>query len=335
VTEPNTSPEAFDVVGIGNALIDVLSHEEDAFIEANDLVKGSMTLIDTERAETLYAAMGAGIEVSGGSAANTIAGIASFGGHAAYIGRVFDDQLGTVFAHDMRATGVTFRSAPATDGPPTGRCLIVVTPDAQRTMNTYLGSSEFLGPEHVDVELIAAAQVTYLEGYLFDRPPAQEAYWKASQTAHGAGRRVGLTLSDTFCVDRHRDAWRDLVADQVDILFANEEEAKTLYGVDTFDEALAAARADVEVAAITRGPKGSVVARGDEVADVAAHPVEKVVDTTGAGDLYAAGFLFGFTRDRSMADCARLGSVAASAVIGHTGPRPGLSLAQLADSLQL
>ena len=335
MTEPNTSPEAFDVVGIGNALIDVLSHEEDAFIEANDLVKGSMTLIDTERAETLYAAMGAGIEVSGGSAANTIAGIASFGGHAAYIGRVFDDQLGTVFAHDMRATGVTFRSAPATDGPPTGRCLIVVTPDAQRTMNTYLGSSEFLGPEHVDVELIAAAQVTYLEGYLFDRPPAQEAYWKASQTAHGAGRRVGLTLSDTFCVDRHRDAWRDLVADQVDILFANEEEAKTLYGVDTFDEALAAARADVEVAAITRGPKGSVVARGDEVADVAAHPVEKVVDTTGAGDLYAAGFLFGFTRDRSMADCARLGSVAASAVIGHTGPRPGLSLAQLADSLQL
>ncbi|MDP1818400.1 MAG: adenosine kinase [Acidimicrobiales bacterium] len=335
MTEPDPTAEAFDVVGIGNALVDVLSHEEDAFLEANGLVKASMTLIDTDRAEALYAAMSQGLEMSGGSAANTIAGIASFGGRAAYIGRVFDDELGTVFAHDMRATGAVFRSVPATEGPPTGRCLIVVTPDAQRTMNTYLGSSEFLGPEHVDEALIASAQVTYLEGYLFDRAPAQEAYWKASQAAHEAGRRVSLTLSDTFCVERHRAAWRDLVADQVDILFANEEEAKVLYEVDTFDEALAAARADVEVAAVTRGGKGSVVARGDEVAEVAAHPVEKVIDTTGAGDLYAAGFLFAFTSGRSMADCGRFGSVAASAVIGHTGPRPGLSLAQLADTLQL
>jgi sugar/nucleoside kinase (ribokinase family) len=202
-------------------------------------------------------------------------------------------------------------------------------------MNTYLGSSELFGPEHVDVELIAAARVVLLEGYLFDRPPAQEAYWKASQAAHDAQRRVALTLSDTFCVERHRGAWRDLVADQVDILFANQDEAMALYEVDTFDAALAAARQDVEVAAITRGAEGSVVARGDEVVEVAAHPVDKVVDTTGAGDLYAAGFLFGFTRDRSMADCGRFGSVAASAVIGHTGPRPGMSLAQLADSLQL
>jgi sugar/nucleoside kinase (ribokinase family) len=332
VTSAADQPTTLDVVGIGNALVDVLSHETEEFIQAHGLVKGSMTLIDTERADQLYDAMGPGIEASGGSAANTISGIASFGGKAAYIGRVFDDQLGTVFAHDMRSTGVVFRSAPAVDGPPTGRCLIVVTPDAQRTMNTYLGSSEFFGPEHVDSDLIASAQVTFLEGYLFDRPEAKEAYWKASRVAHDAGRRVALTLSDTFCVERHREAWRDLVADQVDILFANEHEALALYEVDTFDEALAAARADVEVAAITRGAAGSVVARGEELVEVEAHPVE-VVDTTGAGDLYAAGFLFGFTHDRSLAECGRLGSIAASAVLGHLGPRPGVSMGQLITPL--
>ena len=334
MTDAAASIEALDVVGIGNALVDVLSHEDDAFLEAHGLVKGSMTLIDTARAEELYAAMSAGLEMSGGSAANTISGVASFGGKAAYIGRVFDDQLGAVFAHDMRATGVLFRSVPATEGPPTGRCLIVVTPDAQRTMNTYLGSSSFFGPEHVDSELIAAAQVTFLEGYLFDRPEAKEAYWKASRVAHDADRRVALTLSDTFCVERHRAEWRDLVVDQVDILFANEDEARTLYEVATFEEALAATRADVEVAVVTRGPRGSVVARGDEVAEVDAHPVE-VVDTTGAGDLYAAGFLFGFTHGRDMATCGKLGSVAASAVLGHTGARPGASLAQIIHPLGL
>ncbi len=328
------APLELDVVGIGNALVDVLTHEDDTFLEVHGLVKGSMTLIDTDRAETLYRAMSSWIEVSGGSAANTISGIASFGGRAAYIGRVFDDQLGAVFAHDMRATGVVFRSPPATEGPPTGRCLIVVTPDAERTMNTYLGSSEYFGPEHVDGDLIAGAQVTFLEGYLFDRPEAKEAYWKASRVAHDAARLVALTLSDTFCVERHRAEWRRLVAEQVDILFANEDEALALYEVATFEEALAAARADVEIVAITRGAKGSVVARGDEVVEVDAHPVE-VVDTTGAGDLYAAGFLFGFTHDRSMAACGRLGSIAASAVLGHTGPRPGLSLAQLVASLDL
>lgn len=332
MTSASDSPATLDVVGIGNALVDVLTHETDAFVEANGLVKGSMTLIDTDRATELYAAMGSGIEVSGGSAANTISGIASFGGQAAYIGRVFDDSLGAVFAHDLRSTGVVFRASPATEGPPTGRCLIVVTPDAQRTMNTYLGSSEFFGPEHVDGDLIASAQVTFLEGYLFDRPEAKEAYWKASRVAHDAGRRVALTLSDTFCVERHRAEWRDLVADQVDILFANEEEALALYQVDSFEEALAAARADVEVAAITRGPAGSVVARGDEVVQVDPHPVE-VVDTTGAGDLYAAGFLFGFTHDRTMAECGQLGSIAASAVLGHTGARPGVSLQQLITPL--
>jgi sugar/nucleoside kinase (ribokinase family) len=332
VTDSATHPTTLDVVGIGNALVDVLTHETEEFIEANGLVKGAMTLVDTDRAEELYAAMGAGIEVSGGSAANTVSGIASFGGRAGYIGRVFDDQLGAVFAHDMRSTGVAFRAAPAVEGPPTGRCLIVVTPDAQRTMNTYLGSSEFFGPEHVDSELIAEAKVTFLEGYLFDRPEAKEAYWKASRVAHDAGRLVALTLSDTFCVERHRDAWRDLVADQVDILFANEHEALALYEVDTFDEALAAARADVHVAALTRGPAGSVVVRDDELVEVDPHPVE-VVDTTGAGDLYAAGFLFGFTHDRPLAECGRLGSIAASAVLGHTGARPGVSLGQLITPL--
>ena len=335
MTDAAQGADEFDVVGIGNALVDVLSHEDDAFIEANGLVKGAMTLIDIERAEALYAAMGRGIEVSGGSAANTIAGIASFGGTAAYIGRVFDDQLGAVFAHDLRSTGATFRCPPATDGPPTGRCLIIVTPDAERTLNTYLGSSEFLGPEDVDGDLIAAAQVTFLEGYLFDRPEAQEAYWKASRIAHDAGRRVSLTLSDTFCVERHKGAWRSLVADQVDILLANEREVMALYDVDTVEAVLEHVKADVEIAAVTCGPKGSLVVHEGEVIDVAAHPVDKVVDTTGAGDLYAAGFLYGFTNGRSLESCGRLGSVAASAVLGHTGPSPGLSLAQLADSMHL
>jgi sugar/nucleoside kinase (ribokinase family) len=324
-----------DVVGIGNALVDVLSHEDDEFVDRHGLERGAMTLIEVDRAEALYEAMGPGIEVSGGSAANTICGVASFGGRAAYLGKVYDDQLGAVFGHDLRSTGVVFRCPPATDGPSTGRCFIVVTPDAQRTMSTYLGASAHFGPGDVDGDLIARADVTFLEGYLFDRSEAKEAYWKASRIAHEHGNRVALTLSDTFCVERHRDEWRDLVADQVDILFANEAEARALYEVDTFDEALAATRADVEVAVVTRGKHGSVVARGEEVVEVAAHPVPKVVDTTGAGDLYAAGFLYGFTHDRSLERCGRLGSVAASAVLGHTGPRPGLSLSQLVTTLSL
>lgn len=335
MTDAAQGADEFDVVGIGNALVDVLTHEDDAFIDANGLVKGAMTLIDARRAEALYSAMGRGIEVSGGSAANTIAGIASFGGKAAYIGRVFDDQMGAVFAHDLRSTGAAFRCPPATEGPPTGRCLIVVTSDAERTMNTYLGSSEYFGPEDVDGDLIASAQVTYLEGYLFDRPEAQEAYWKASRIAHDAGRRVSLTLSDTFCVERHKEAWRSLVDDQVDILFANEGEAMALYDVDSVEAVLEHVKADVEIAAVTCGPKGSLVVYEGEVIEVAAHPVDKVVDTTAAGDLYAAGFLYGFTNGRSLESCGRLGSVAASAVLGHTGARPGLSLAQLADSMHL
>jgi len=335
VTDAVQQSDELDVVGIGNALVDVLTHEADAFVEANDLERGAMTLIDMDRAESLYAAMGQGIEASGGSAANTIAGIAGFGGRAAYIGRVRDDQLGTVFAHDLRSIGVTFRCAPATDGPPTGRCLIVVTPDAQRTMSTYLGASELLGADDVDGDLIAAAQVTYLEGYLFDRPEAQEAYWKASRMAHEAGRRVGLTLSDTFCVERHKQAWRLLVTDQVDVLFANESEALALYDVSTLDDVVAHVRADVEIAAITRGARGSLVVHGDELIEIAARPVPSVVDTTGAGDLYAAGFLFGLTNGRALDACGRLGSMAASAVLGHTGARPSTSLAQAARALAL
>ncbi len=318
-----------DVVGIGNALVDVLSHEEHSFVEEMSLVRGAMTLVETERAHELYDAMGPGIEVSGGSAANTVAGVASFGGRAGYLGKVFDDQLGVVFAHDMRANGVVFRSPPAADGLPTGRCLIVVTPDAERTMNTYLGASSEFCPDDVDEELVAGGRITYLEGYLFDRPDAKAAYWRASDIAHEADRKVALTLSDTFCVERHHDEWRALVGDAVDILFANEAEIQALYGVQ-LHEAVERARAEVELTCVTLGPRGSLLVTRDEIVEVSAHPVARVVDTTGAGDLYAAGVLYGLSQDLSLAESGRLGSVAASAVIGHTGARPGQSLAQLA-----
>ncbi len=318
-----------DVVGIGNALVDVLSHEEDAFVDEMSLVRGAMTLIETERAHELYDAMGPGIEVSGGSAANTVAGVASFGGRAGYLGKVYDDQLGVVFAHDMRANGVVFRSPPATDGPPTGRCLIVVTPDAERTMNTYLGASTRFCPDDVDEELVAGGRITYLEGYLFDLPEAKAAYWRASDIAHQAGRKVALTLSDTFCVERHHDEWRALVGEAVDVLFANQAEIQALYGVQ-LHEAVERARAEVQLSCVTMGPRGSLLVTRDEIVEVPAHPVSEVVDTTGAGDLYAAGVLYGLSQGLGLAECGRLGSIAASAVIGHTGARPGQSLAQLA-----
>ena len=326
---PRADGSTLDVVGIGNALVDVLSHEDDAFIDELSLVKGAMTLIETDRATELYDAMGPGIEVSGGSAANTVAGVASFGGRAAYLGKVFDDQLGVVFAHDMRSNGVVFQSPPAADGPPTGRCLIVVTADAERTMNTYLGASTHFGPDDVDDELVASGRITYLEGYLFDRPEAKAAYRKASEIAHAAGRKVALTLSDTFCVERHHDEWRSLVVDAVDILFANEAELETLYGVP-LPEAVELARREVELTCVTLGPRGSLLVTKEDTVEVAAEPVSAVVDTTGAGDLYAAGVLYGLSQDLPLARCGRLGSVAASAVIGHTGARPGQSLAQLA-----
>ena len=326
----SASVHDLDVVGIGNALVDVIAHFDDTFLGAQDLVKGAMTLIDSDRAHGLYAAMGSGVEMSGGSAANTMTGIASFGGRVGYIGKVADDQLGEVFGHDLRAVGVTFENAPALIGVSTGRCLIVVTPDAQRTMNTYLGVSSLLSPDDVDPDLVARGRVVYLEGYLFDRPQAKEAYFKAAAGAHAAGGRVSLTLSDSFCVDRHRDDFFRLVESAVDILFANEDELMALYQVADFDDALQAVRGHCEIAAITRGKAGSVVVTGDELHIIDAHPVDEVVDTTGAGDLYAAGFLYGFTHRLGLADCGRLGSLAAAEVISHVGARPLTSLRRLA-----
>jgi sugar/nucleoside kinase (ribokinase family) len=269
--------------------------------------------------------------MSGGSAANTMTGIASFGGRAGYVGKVADDQLGTVFAHDLRAVGVAFDCPPSSVGVPTGRCLVLVTPDAQRTMSTYLGVSELLTPGDIDAEVVATARVTYLEGYLWDRPEAMEAYRKAAAIAHDAGRRVALTLSDSFCVERHRAAFRELVAADVDVLFANEAELLALYEVPTFDDGLREVRRECEVAALTRSAAGSVVVGGDEVVVVPAEAVARVTDTTGAGDLYAAGFLFGLTQGQDLATCGRLGSVAAAEVIGHVGARPLTTLARLAE----
>lgn len=324
-----SAPATYDVVGVGNSLVDVIAHAEDDFIEAEGLVKGSMTLIESDRALSLYHSMGSAVEMSGGSAANTMCGIASFGGKAAYIGKVADDDLGLVFAHDLRAVGVTFRPGRPEGEMRTGRCLILVSPDAQRTMNTYLGMSSWLHPGDLDTAVIADAQVTYLEGYLFDRPEAKEAFRTAARAAHGAGRMVSLTLSDSFCVDRHRDDFRGLVRDDVDVLFGNADELRSLYEVDSLDEAVAAVRRDCRLAAITDGKDGSIVVSGDDVLRVPAEPVAKVVDTTGAGDLYAAGFLHGLTRGRPLPECGRLGSLAAAEVISHVGPRPLVELRRL------
>ena len=319
-----------DVVGIGNALVDVLSQADDAMLGRQGLVKGSMHLVDEDRARALYDAMGPGVEVSGGSAANTMVGVASFGGRAHYVGKVRDDQLGEVFGHDLRATGVGYDTQRATSGPATGRCLILVTPDAQRTMSTFLGASSRLGPADVDRALIARGRILYLEGYLFDPPDAQEAFRAAAAIAHAAGRKVALTLSDPFCVDRHRAAFLDLVQNHVDILFANEAEIRALYQVADFDSALRHVRGHCELAALTRSAEGSVLVGGGKVHTVVAHPVSAVVDTTGAGDLYAAGVLYGMSRGFDLPTCGRLGSLAAAEVIGHVGARPIVPLARLA-----
>ncbi len=312
----------YDVLGIGNAIVDVLARADDEFVRLNKLAKGAMSLIDADRAEALYQAMKDGVECSGGSCANTMAGIASLGGKAAYIGKVRDDGLGWTFRHDIRATGVAFDTPAATSGPPTARSLIFVTEDAQRTMNTYLGACVTLGPADIDDALVASAQVTYIEGYLWDAPDAKAAVIKAMDAAHGAGRLVSLTLSDAFCVDRWRAEFLDLVRARVDILFANESELLSLYQAKTFDDALQAARHDGKITALTRSAKGSVVARGAEVHVVDAAPVIKVVDTTGAGDLYAAGFLYGYTKGMGLAECARIGGIAAAEIISHYGARP-------------
>ena len=322
-----------DVTALGNALVDVLSHETDEFIVTHGLERGAMTMIDAERAETLYAAMGPGTEMSGGSAANTVAGVASFGGSAAFIGKVRDDQLGEVFGHDLRSLGVHFDAAPATQGPSTGRCLVVVTPDAQRTLSTYLGTANALDADLVDTELIARSKITYLEGYLWDQPEAKDAIVKAATAARAAGGRVAFTLSDPFCVDRHRAEFRELVADHVDIVFANELEICSLFEVDDFDEALRAVRGHCGLAALTRSEKGSVLATADEVVHVEAVPGVDVVDTTGAGDLYAAGVLFGLTHGHDLATAGALGALAAAEVIAQVGARPQVALSDLAASI--
>ncbi len=320
----------YDVLGIGNAIVDVLAHCEDAFLENEGLVKGSMNLIEVAQSANLYDRMGPAVEVSGGAAANSMVGLASFGSRATYVGKIRDDGLGDVFAHDIRAAGVHFATPIATDGPPTARSLILVTPDAHRTMSTYLGAAVELGPEDVDADLVASSATTYLEGYLWDKPRAKDAFRKAMAAAHGAGRRVSLTLSDSFCVERHLTEFRGLVDDQVDLLFANEEEIFALTATRDLSEAIGAVRGRSEIVVITRSEHGSVVVTADDTIEVPAHPVPQLVDTTGAGDLFAAGFLHGISRGRPLGECAALGALAAAEVISHLGARPQADLSALA-----
>ncbi len=319
----------FDTTCIGNAIVDVISKADDAFLAAEGLTKSAMMLIDMERAEELYARMQPGIEMSGGSAGNTAAGIASLGGKCAYIGKVRDDQLGSIFTHDIRAGGVTFETVKSTNGAATARCLILVTPDAHRTMNTYLGACIELGPEDIDPDIIAASKVTYMEGYLWDPENGKQAFRKAADIAHAAGRQVSLTLSDSFCVNRYREEFQEFIKSGVDILFANEEEIKSLYQTTDFESALAAVRDQVDIACLTRSEKGAVIVRGSEVHAVPAETNINVVDTTGAGDLFATGFLYGHTNGHDLPSSGRIGVMAAAEVISHYGARPAVSLKEL------
>lgn len=327
----NTAAPAgeLDVLCVGNAIVDVLTRTDDATLEEFGMAKGTMALIDADQAEALYARMSPAVETSGGSAGNTAAGLASLDARCAFIGRVRDDQLGDIFTHDIRSIGVEYATPAATDGPPTARCLILITPDAQRTMNTFLGASVNLVPDDIDDDLVARAKVTYLEGYLWDRDAAKEAFLRAAGLAAENNRMVSLSLSDPFCVDRHRESFRTFVAGHVDILFANEDEIMSLYQVDSFDAALQHVREDCRIAALTRSEKGAVIVSGEEVHVVDAAPVDTVVDTTGAGDQFAAGFLHGWTRGMDLATCARIGGIAAAEVIAHVGPRPQVKLADL------
>jgi sugar/nucleoside kinase (ribokinase family) len=321
----------YDVLGIGNAIVDVIARAEENFLLAQGMRKGTMALIDAARAEAIYEAMGPAVETSGGSAANTIVGLSSLGGRAAFIGKVKADGLGKAFGHDIRSAGVTFSTAPAADGPPTGRCYVLVTPDGERTMNTFLGAAQDLHPSDIDPDMIAASAVTYLEGYLWDPKHAKDAFLKAAKIAHEAGRKVALTLSDAFCVDRWRDEFLQLMRSHtVDLIFANEAELQSLYQSSNFDAAVMALRADIEIAVVTRSEKGCLVIGPDGIEAVPAFPVERVVDTTGAGDLFAAGFLSGLARGADDRTCGRLGALAAAEVIQHLGARPETSLKDLA-----
>ncbi len=321
----------YDVLGIGNAIVDLIASAEENFLVREAIQRGGMTLIDEARAEHLYAAMGPATVTSGGSAGNTMAGIASFGGKGAYFGKVRGDELGRLFSHDIKAIGVDFPTAPSNTGPATARCIIFVTPDGERSMSTYLGACTRLGPEDVDKATVEAASVTYLEGYLWDPPEAKQAFRKASEIAHAAGRSVALTLSDSFCVDRYRAEFLDLMrSGVVDIVFANEAELKSLYTTSDIDTAITAIRSDVALAVVTRSEQGAMAVTRGETVSVPAFPVEKIVDTTGAGDLFAAGFLFGHTNGLDHRHALRLGALAAAEVIAHVGPRPLVSLQQLA-----
>jgi sugar/nucleoside kinase (ribokinase family) len=328
--------QPIDVVGIGNAIVDILTYATDELLEEHGLLKGSMLLIDEARAIELYGILGPAVEVSGGSVGNTVAGVASFGGMAAFIGKVRDDEFGDIYRHDIRSLGIRFDVPAASSGPPTARSFIIVTPDAHRTMNTYLGTAGELDEADIDHDLVASADITCLEGYLWDMEGARRAMRAAVATARDRGGRVALTLSDGLCVDRHRADFAELIAGEVDVLFANADEIRSLYEVDDFEEAAARVRdAGCPIAFLTRSEHGSVVVTADERVDVPADHVERVVDTTGAGDLYAAGALFGLAHGLDVETCARLGSLAAAEVISHIGARPACSLRELAVAAHL
>ncbi|MBU4531437.1 MAG: adenosine kinase [Hoeflea sp.] len=326
----------FDVLCIGNAIVDIIARCDESFLVDNDIIKGAMNLIDADRAELLYSRMGPAIEASGGSAGNTAAGIASFGGRSAYFGKVSADQLGQIYTHDIRAQGVHFATPPLDGTPPTARSMIFVTPDGERSMNTYLGACVELGPEDIEADVVAESKVTYFEGYLWDPPRAKEAIRLAAEIGHKHGREMAITLSDPFCVGRYRDEFLELMrSGTIDIVFANSDEVKSLYETDDFEDAARQLGKDCRLAVITRSELGSLILSGGERFDVAAYPVDEVVDTTGAGDLYAAGFLHGYAQGKPLDVCGRLGSLAAGLVIQQIGPRPQLSLKDAASEAGL
>lgn len=321
--------KSYDVVGIGNAIVDVLVQADDDLIDNFELTKGTMALVDEAQAERLYASVGPGLETSGGSAANTLAGVAQLGGRAGFIGRVRNDQLGGIFTHDIRSVGARFDTPAATEGPSTARCLILVTPDAQRTMCTYLGASVGLDPADLDLEMVAQAKVLYLEGYLWDSDEAKAAFIAAAEVARAHGGEVALSLSDAFCVERHRESFQELVDGHVDILFANEMEITALYKANSFEEAADQVRGRCKLAALTRSEQGSLILNGAGTHSVAPFQLGPLLDTTGAGDLYAAGFLHAYTQGQAVDACGRLGSLCAGQVVTQLGPRPQGSLKQL------
>lgn len=325
----------YDVIGIGNAIVDIIGRCDDAFLARHGAPKGHMRLVDDATISTLYSTMGPAVEVSGGSAANTLVGLASFGGRAAFIGMIADDEFGRIFGHDIKAANVTFASKPVAGKAPTSRSLILVTPDGERTMNTFLGISTELGESEIDANLVSSSAIIYLEGYLFDRPEAKAAFRQAVKIAKSAGRQVALTLSDSFCVDRHRNEFIELIRNGIDILFANESEITSLYETSDFELAAQNAARDTRLAAITRSEKGSIILAEGHRLEIPVSPIETLVDSTGAGDLYAAGFLYGLTAGAGLETAGRLDSLAAAEVISHIGARPNTPLHQLARAQNL